>query len=619
LTRRTLTVLVAVTTLTHLGGDLRAAPPQERAPDPEQRPVFGADVALETISVGAVDASGVPIAGLTPADFFVKEDDQVREVAFVTAGADAPLDLALILDLSGSMGGGTWRPRTLAFLDALSAQRDCVLLLRFSRTVSTSIWGRPDDPALAAAIEASHTSGATSLYDALVAGIQRLSPHTANIGGDPTGVVGGIGATAGSLDQGCPATNPAANPGDPSSQRRMAVVAVTDGVDSSSGHNMHQVELIAHSTGIPIFQIELAAGGRSTVTMRRTAPRLPTTSMDVGGQRRGGFGDRGETLRDFQKLVAASGGDTFRAGPEAYEQLLGRLRGFYLVGYLIPPAEERATPFEYTRHEIAVEVPGRRGTTLHRPFVYRPAFDAIRAASELEEGIRQLQSQQLEASLAAFARAIEAHGDFAAPHAYMANVLLWTEGVETALASALRATELEPTNGEYHLAASELAGIAEEYDLAWEHAIRGAQAGSAADGVFEDLAQSSEPPADLRARLEAPRVAVLAASPSQPDLIVRAALPRAIRSVQSALLQRTEVAVVPDPRLSSYIVWLVDRDLSDRAPRRFRGRILLTDRAGEILYEDDFTLDNLDDAVENADDLAEHIDKIVETVWEASR
>ena len=113
LTRRTLTVLVAVTTLTHLGGDLRAAPPQERAPDPEQRPVFGADVALETISVGAVDASGVPIAGLTPADFFVKEDDQVREVAFVTAGADAPLDLALILDLSGSMGGGTWRPRTL--------------------------------------------------------------------------------------------------------------------------------------------------------------------------------------------------------------------------------------------------------------------------------------------------------------------------------------------------------------------------------------------------------------------------------------------------------------------------------------------------------------------------
>jgi hypothetical protein len=47
--------------------------------------------------------------------------------------------------------------------------------------------------------------------------------------------------------------------------------------------------------------------------------------------------------------------------------------------------------------------------------------------------------------------------------------------------------------------------------------------------------------------------------------------------------------------------------------------MLLTDRAGEILYENDFTLDNLDDAAENADDLGEHIDKIVETVWEASR
>lgn len=59
-------------------------------------------------------------------------------------------------------------------------------------------------------------------------------------------------------------------------------------------------------------------------------------------------------------------------------------------------------------------------------------------APELEEDIRQLQSQHLEAALAAFARAIDAHPDFAAPHAYMSNVLLWTEGVESALRRAGR-------------------------------------------------------------------------------------------------------------------------------------------------------------------------------------
>ena len=38
-----------------------------------QQPVFGADVTLATISVGVLDGDGVPVTGLTAADFIVRE------------------------------------------------------------------------------------------------------------------------------------------------------------------------------------------------------------------------------------------------------------------------------------------------------------------------------------------------------------------------------------------------------------------------------------------------------------------------------------------------------------------------------------------------------------------
>ena len=118
-----------------------------------QQVAFGVDVAIETISVRVTDSSGKPVEGLTATDFIVKEDGIEHEIAFVESAENTPLDVALLLDLSGSMSGGGWRQRTIDFVHALSAQQDCVLLLRFNRNVSASVWGRPGDANLTAAIE----------------------------------------------------------------------------------------------------------------------------------------------------------------------------------------------------------------------------------------------------------------------------------------------------------------------------------------------------------------------------------------------------------------------------------------------------------------------------------
>ncbi len=603
-----------------------AAAPQVPSPgagqDP-QRPVFSADVRLGTISVAVFDGDGLPIDDLAADDFRVLEDDVERPVAFASSAADAPLDVALVLDLSGSMGGSDWRGRTLGFLETLSPQRDCVLLLRFSRMVSTSVWGRPGDPELTSAIEDSRTGGATALYDALIEGVNRLAPFAAAVG--VSGVTGApaaassSGATSGAPPAGsgggCPAP-PSGSPGDPSAQRRTAVIAVTDGFDSASGRGVHHVELASQATGVPIFQIELPAGGRSAVTMRRSAPRMSSGEdiLAVGQQRRGGFGDGRQDLVAFQEVVSASGGDTFRAGPDAFDELIDRLRGLYLIAYQVPAPDRGTDPGEYSRHNLTVEIGSRRAKVLHRPVVYRPRFDQARAAAELNVGVEMLRTQDLEAARAAFDRSIAANPTFAAPHAWRAQLLLWDEGAEAALESALRAVALAPGNAEFNLIASDMALATERPELAWEHAIRAAQAGADTTFEFETLAEAAAAPADLARRLELPRIAVLAAPPSQPDLGVRAALPAAIRSIAGAVARSPGVALVPDPAAAGYVVWVRDEKLSSDLPRRFEGRLLLTDASGEITWQKGFRLNDVDDVDQGVDDLRDALREIADKI-----
>ena len=579
-----------------------------------QQVAFGVDVAIETISVRVTDSSGKPVEGLTATDFIVKEDGIEHEIAFVESAENTPLDVALLLDLSGSMSGGGWRQRTIDFVQALSAKQDCVLLLRFNRNVSASVWGRPGDANLTAAIEESFIGGATSLYDALVEGVQRLAPFAADVG---LGTASGPTTQAGRGGSECPAPPPGAS-ADPATQRRTAIVAVTDGVDTTSGHSVAQVELVTLAAGVPVFQIELVQPGRGSALASRRNPTggmgNPDRNLNSERMSRGGsFGDRNRKLIEFQKLVGVSGGDTFRSGPESYMQLLERLRGSYLVGYRLLPRDAGTGQNEYTRHEIEVTVPSQRRVALHRPNVYRPTFDQVRAQAELAEGIRQL-DMDIAASLAAFERSIRANPSFPDPHAWSAQVLSWEEEAESAIASAIRATELEPANGEYHLLVSDLASLEEQYDLAWEHVIRAAQTGLEPTFEFDALAELAPPPDGIRERLNAPRVAILAAPSTQPDLIVRAALPTAIRNIARALSEHPYAALVPDPRAAQYLLWVLDKDLSSKPPRRFGGQLVLTNAAGETVYQQDIRVDDLDDYAKNSDELGRHIREILKNI-----
>ncbi len=574
------------------GGYARAAPQQHALEDV---------VAVESIRLGVFDDSGAPIRGLAAADFIVREDGVERQILSVEGGVDTALDVVLVLDRSYSMMNVRWQGLAVELLQRLSPQRDCVLLVRFDQEVSTSAWRRPDDPSLVGTMEEAPEIGGTSLLGALTESMRQLfssgsapavdAPATARTPG------GSREVDAASPDTRCAARGTRGLPASSASRRR-AIIAITDGADTSSTRlEADRLEMAVQAIRAPIFH--LAVEGSSA----RPAP--PAALRGV--------------ILDFEKLIVDSGGATFQARYEPYERLLNHLRFYYDIRYRIPPAAAQAGRFEFESHELDVDIRDRRATLLHRPRVFRPALDAGAATAHLDEGIGLLTSGHDVEALTAFDRCLAQNPYVTAAHAHRARILAANGATEQALESAVRATDLEPTNAEYRALVSNLARDMGRYELTWAHAIRAVQTGETAADILDALAAESRPPSDLEQQLAAPRVVVLATPPAQPDLLVRAALPGAITAIQHALSRHPAVALVADPYLSQYVAWVSEKELSDKRPRRFEGRLLVNDRAGDELYEEDFELADIDDPAASARDLARHIREIVERIRDRAR
>jgi len=132
-----------------------------------QQVSFKARVDLVRVDVLVTD-QGRPISGLTRSDFELRDNGRVQEIDAVF-GAEQPLDVVLVLDVSASLQGQAFdhlKRAAWAAVEALQAG-DHIRLLTFSHRITLGAAVAADAAAIRTAIERLDASGNTSLCDAL--------------------------------------------------------------------------------------------------------------------------------------------------------------------------------------------------------------------------------------------------------------------------------------------------------------------------------------------------------------------------------------------------------------------------------------------------------------------
>ena len=623
----------------------------------QQRPVYGASVEVVRVHAAVLDGDGNPVVGLTADDFVVIDDGVEHPVALALSPGDTPIDVALVFDQSDSIrqGAPTVKRDVRAFLDAL-APDDCAFVLPFQHGVGPGMWGPAADPSLLQTIDMMPLEGGTSLNDALIVGLSEVQgwgvpgvlaaqvtteyrqPEFAGgigIGAAPAGaakpppppvVAAPPPAAAGAqLPRGAgPEASPA--PGferrelpfrtfpsrfgcgpravedgaatlAPRPDRRKALVVLSDGVDTTSSHTFGELLAFVHTADVPIFTVAIGHqgfGGRLLDRDSRRAAAIARERFDRLAAATGG-----------RAIVASGSPDRLRA---AYAEIVTILRGSYLLGYYPRLDDGAAAGSDLHRHEVEVRVRRPGSNVAARSEYFRGANDSRTARLALRRGAEQLLAGRPDAALTEARAAIAADPELWEGH-FLAAAAEWVSSRPQAARLALaRALELRPGVAAAHRLAWELDFELGDLPSAWQQAIRAVHAGAEMDREIVLLARRSPVPADLQARLHAPRLFLEAGGGDDAVQQVRlAGVSRALAREVSA----SEVFGLVGQRLAAdYLLHIDAEGPDDRRPRRLESRLALYNFASRRLWREDLDVTDLGDPQAVAAAVAETFAKL---------
>jgi VWFA-related protein len=189
---------------------------QQPGGDPVPRFKSSADVV--TIQAAVRNGKGRPVAGLTAADFEIRDNGQLRPVLSLRSDAGSPVSLAILVDLSGSMAITPKLAMARQALDTVISQlrpgEDEVAVFTFDSSLHESHPFTKNPLGLAGALDRVKPYGTTSLYDATAAAARRLAERSAS---------------------------------------HKAIVVLTDGIDTSSRYTAPEVSGLASSIAVPVY------------------------------------------------------------------------------------------------------------------------------------------------------------------------------------------------------------------------------------------------------------------------------------------------------------------------------------------------------------------------------
>jgi VWFA-related protein len=186
---------------------------------PEQSPLtFRASADVVTIQASVRDRRGRVLGGLTPADFEIRDNGELREILSLRSDRQSPLSLALLVDMSGSMRVSAKVAMARQAYDSLLAQlhqgQDEAAVFTFDSTLHERQPFTADLSKLKGVLDQFEPFGTTSLYDATAMAARQLAGRTGT---------------------------------------HKAIVVLTDGLDTSSALTATEVSALASSIDVPVF------------------------------------------------------------------------------------------------------------------------------------------------------------------------------------------------------------------------------------------------------------------------------------------------------------------------------------------------------------------------------
>lgn len=267
---------------------------------------FGASVELVSLNVTVLDARQRLLRGLAADDFRVYEDGVLQDIELF-AGDSVPLDVAVLLDTSASIGSRMPVIQTAAigFLRALRAgDRATLIGFRDSAQVLAP-WTR-DLAKVEDAVRRAQALGGTSLFTSLYVAIREFDRRPSDL-----------------------------------QVRRQAIVVLSDGNDTASLMSFDDVLEACQRAGIAVYTIRLSRRDP------RGRPRLPSALQAEGDYAL----RRLSTETGARSFALASVGDL----ADVYSSIAEELAGQYVVAYAPKPSARAHT---YRRIQVIVARPG---------------------------------------------------------------------------------------------------------------------------------------------------------------------------------------------------------------------------------------------------------------------
>src|SRR5262245_52136298 len=225
---------------------LGLTPISARSPVDRDSQTFRSSVDLVTIQASVRDSRGRILRGLTPTDFEVRDNGQLRPIVELRSDQESPVSVAILVDMSGSMRVGSKIAMARQAFESVLAQmrggQDEVAVFTFDSAVHERRGFTTSVDTLRGALSEFEAFGTTSLYDATADTARHLAQRATT---------------------------------------HRAIVVLTDGVDTSSQMTAPQVSGVASAIDVPVYVVATVPFVDQRVMLEGVAQPRPSDAADL--------------------------------------------------------------------------------------------------------------------------------------------------------------------------------------------------------------------------------------------------------------------------------------------------------------------------------------------------